>query len=69
MPKVDKSLLSRQYREYLAEAYRILAEVNWNLETVNSALMTMIKEKGFKTGDFFMDLRLALTGKKLPSGQ
>jgi len=30
----------------------------------------MIKEKGFKTGVFFMDLRLALTGKKVnPSGQ
>jgi glutamyl-tRNA synthetase (EC 6.1.1.17) len=27
--------------------------------------MNKIKEKGFKTGDFFMDLRLAITGKRI----
>jgi glutamyl-tRNA synthetase len=42
----------------------VLDPEEWNLENLNNKFMEKIKEKGFKTGDFFMDLRLAMTGSK-----
>lgn len=37
----------------------------WELDQINSVLQKEIKEKDFKTGDFYMALRLALTGRKV----
>ncbi len=37
----------------------------WTLEEINSAFEGEIKEKGFKTGDFYMSVRLALTGRRI----
>lgn len=42
----------------------ILEPKDWNLENLNKKFMEKIKEKGYKVGDFFMDLRLAITGSK-----
>ena len=53
-PKVDKKLLGKNYREHL--------EVALNVPPARWA--DVIKENGFKTGDFFMDLRIAITGSK-----
>lgn len=51
---------------YITAALHGLGNIKeWNLNQINSALQEEIKEKGFKTGDFYMSLRLALTGKRI----
>ncbi len=37
----------------------------WNLDEINSSLSKTIEEKSFKTGNFYMTLRLALAGTKI----
>ena len=32
---------------------------------MNDKLLETVKNNNFKTGDFFMDLRIAITGKKM----
>jgi glutamyl-tRNA synthetase len=55
-PEVDKSLLGENYKNHLKEAVEAIEK--------NIDLMKVIKENNFKTGDFFMDLRIAITGVK-----
>jgi len=64
-PGVDVSLLGGNYKEHLSTCLEAIKSIPWNLDSLNEALMNKIKEKGFKTGDFFMDLRLAITGKRI----
>lgn len=56
-PKIDKELLGKDYEKHLSAATYAIKN-DKRLEDVS-------KEEGFKTGDFFMDLRVALTGKKI----
>lgn len=53
-PKVDKKLLGKNYRKHLEVALNV-SPARWS---------EAVKEKGFKTGEFFMDLRIAVTGSK-----
>lgn len=51
---------------HVAEALIVLRRVpEWDLDHINSALSEIIKEKGFKTGNFYMTLRLAIAGVKI----
>lgn len=51
---------------YITSALNALSGIkDWKLEEINSALSEELKEKGFKTGDFYMALRLALTGSRV----
>lgn len=51
---------------HIASAIHALGDVkDWKLEEINRALDLEIKEKRFKTGEFYMSLRLALTGKRI----
>lgn len=64
-PKVDKKLFGDNYKDHLQLAVATLEGLDkWDLESLNSSLMEAIKAKGFKTGDFFMSLRIAITGSK-----
>lgn len=64
-PIVDKSLFGENYKEHLIVAKEVISRINdWNLDKLNENLMAEIKEKGFKVGDFFMSLRVAVTGAK-----
>ena len=38
---------------------------SWNKEEVDKALLGAVEKEGFKTGDFFMDLRGAVSGSKV----
>jgi glutamyl/glutaminyl-tRNA synthetase len=40
------------------------AAKDWELDTINGVLMKTIKKNSFKTGKFFMDIRIAITGSK-----
>ena len=44
------------------EVFESLGE--WSLREMNDKLMDSVKKNNFKTGDFFMDLRIGVTGLK-----
>ncbi len=55
-PEVDTSLFGSDYKLHLEKAIEGIEK--------KRDLMEVIKENNFKTGDFFMSLRIALTGMK-----
>lgn len=55
-PKVDASTCGKNYKEHLKKAIEGIEK--------DRDLMEVVKENNFKTGDFFMDLRIAITGVK-----
>ncbi|MGA2910306.1 MAG: glutamate--tRNA ligase [Candidatus Microgenomates bacterium] len=64
-PKIEAKLLGPDYKKHLSDAVSVLESVtDWNLKTLNEKLMEIVKEKKYKTGDFFMDLRIAIAGSK-----
>lgn len=66
-PQVGKELFEDSKSAlYITAALHGLSNIKeWNLNQINSTLQEEIKEKGFKTGDFYMSLRLALIGKRV----
>lgn len=51
---------------YITSALNALSGVkDWKLKEINSALSEEVKEKGFKTGDFYMALRLTVAGSRI----
>lgn len=64
-PKVDTKLFGKDYEDHLKTAIEVIGNLNsWTLEKLNEELLKEVKSKAYKTGDFFMDLRIAITGKK-----
>jgi glutamyl/glutaminyl-tRNA synthetase len=64
--RVDKKLLGKSYKLHVKKAIETLSKVvRWGDQEVDEKLTTLIKENGFKTGDFFMDLRVAITGSRV----
>jgi len=64
--KVDKTLLGRNYKKHLQAALSGIEEIqDFNNLTLNQALLNCVKKNNFKTSDFFMDLRIAITGVKV----
>ncbi len=65
-PKVDTLLFSPDGEEHIALAKKVLSNLeNWTTEEMNEKLMEVVKSNNFHTGKFFMDLRIAITGKKI----
>lgn len=64
-PDIDIKLFGKEYKNHLSDALNAISNVSdWKLESLNDELMKVVKEKGYKTGDFFMSLRVAITGSK-----
>jgi len=64
-PKVDIKLFGANYKKHLSGAISVMKMIeDWKLENLNEKLMEIVKKQGYKTGDFFMDLRIAVTGSK-----
>jgi glutamyl-tRNA synthetase len=64
-PVVDKTLFGEGYENHIKVALETLNNVkDWTLENINTDLINSVKTNNFKTGDFFMSLRVALTGMK-----
>jgi glutamyl-tRNA synthetase len=55
-PKVDKDLLGKNYKEHLLKAVEAIKK--------DLPLDQVPMQNNFKVGDFFMDLRIAITGSK-----
>ena len=65
MPKVDQKLLGDNAKLHLESAEKVLSSLeDWKLEKINDNLMEEINKNSYKVGHFFMDLRIAITGKK-----
>lgn len=63
--KIDRKLFGEKYEEHLNTVIKELKNVSsWNLDNINRVLTDAIEKKEFKTGKFFMDLRIAITGSK-----
>ncbi|HWA52133.1 MAG TPA: glutamate--tRNA ligase [Patescibacteria group bacterium] len=64
-PEIDKNLFGESYKEHLKMAINVIENIkDFDLENLNNKLMDAIKTNNFKTGDFFMTLRIAITGQK-----
>ncbi|HEX6977041.1 MAG TPA: glutamate--tRNA ligase [Patescibacteria group bacterium] len=64
-PTVEKKLLGPNSKKHLEAAKKALDKIKkWDLEEINEVLMEAVKDNGFKIGDFFMDLRIAVTGTR-----
>lgn len=49
---------------HVPSALTVLSKIDdWNLASINTALSEMITAKEFKVGEFYMSMRLAITGK------
>lgn len=61
----ESSVFVGEYKEQLKDAHLAISSVKeWSKENLDSTLMDVVAEKGYKTGDFFMNLRIAITGSK-----
>ncbi len=63
--KVDKKLLGKEYKEHIQTAVEVLEKVDeWSKANIDEVLLASVEKNKLKTGNFFMDLRIAITGKK-----
>lgn len=61
--EIEPKIITSNYLSHISLATEALKNVDkWEQETVNQALGNVIQEKGFKTGDFYMDLRGTISG-------
>jgi glutamyl-tRNA synthetase len=51
--------------EHLAVANAVLTVADWTKSGIEEPLLSNIKARNWKVGDFFMTLRLAITGSKI----
>lgn len=64
-PLLGTKLFGKNYNKHLSAALKAINGLkDWNLERLNTALLNTVNKNNFKTGDFFMDLRIAITGSK-----
>jgi len=64
-PKISPSLIMKDYKKYLKEALVVLQSIKvWSEHEISKELMKIIKDNNWKTGDFFMAFRVALTGHR-----
>lgn len=65
VPTVQKILKPIMNPIHLEKAIHALQETKkWDLESINASLTKAIEANKFKTGDFYMSIRIAITGNK-----
>ncbi len=65
-PEIDTSLFSQNVRKHLSEASDSLNQSpEWDVDAIGSALTGAVGTNAFKASDFFMDLRIAVSGQKI----
>ncbi len=52
-------------QEHLQSALKILADSTWTKTGIESKLLELVQQQEWKTGDFFMSLRLAIWGSRI----
>lgn len=64
-PKIDSRLFGDLAIRHLGVALEIIENEDWEVEKLQGALIEVIEKNKFQTGDFFMDLRVAITGSRV----
>src|SRR3989344_321632 len=64
-PPLQKEGFSRLGMSHLNSAMKIVSTTAFDVESLGAGFKSEINNNKYKTGDFFMDLRLAITGKKI----
>lgn len=64
-PELDKGLFGSLAVRHLGVAMEVIEKSAWQIDDLQKALLAAIEANKFKTGDFFMDLRLAVTGSRV----
>ena len=52
-------------KDHLVDIKNILENTDFTFESLQEKFLSVIKEKNYKTGDFFMTLRVVICGKKI----
>ena len=64
-PKVDNKLLGENYKEHLKSILEVFEKIEeWSLKNLESFSLELCDRKKFQRGNFFMDLRIAVTGSR-----
>jgi len=62
----SKDLFGKNYNNHLSKALEVLGKLDkCDLDDLNNSLLEEIKRQKYNTGDFFMDLRIAVTGARI----
>lgn len=65
-PKKVKALLGANYKKHISSAYSALENIkHWKVEEINNVLQNALNEGGYNTGDFYSDIRIAITERKV----
>jgi nondiscriminating glutamyl-tRNA synthetase len=65
-PKIKKNLFEKDWEKHLESASKALESVDkWSGKAVDTALLKSVGENKYKTGQFFMNLRIAITGNRV----
>ena len=62
-----KDLSLDQVKNNLKEIYQVIDSINenaWQIESLEKKILSYLKDKGYKNGDFLWPLRVALSGQK-----
>ena len=63
--KTNSALLDKDSKKHLREAVSNLEKVkDWNKGEIDKVLLATVDKNSFKTGQFFMNLRVAITGSR-----
>jgi len=63
-PNIDVSLIKDT--SYIKSIYKVLEKIeDWTAQNIGQSMQELVKKIGLKTGDFFMTLRILITGKKI----
>lgn len=63
---VNKKLFEKDWEVHIQSAFERLGRIkDWKLKDINDSLMNEINRRDYKTGKFFMNLRIAITGSKI----
>lgn len=64
-PEVDTSLFGENYKEHLKSAIEVFEKIDdWTIEKIGTFSLELCERKEFPRGNFFMTLRIAITGMK-----
>jgi glutamyl-tRNA synthetase len=63
-PEIPAELFTATYPQHLTCALEVMESSDFSVESLNEKFKEQISKHGFKTGNFFMDLRISLTGSK-----
>ena len=61
----DAQVQTEQTKKYLADALSVLEKTAWTKEAIESALANSANAQGWNRGEYFMALRLAVTGSRV----